>query len=439
MKDSTYIISIPEIEYQILFILPIPEFIKLLFVNKYYYHIVTDSEIYRYLKKFIIKKCNGKSLKNMYRIALDMKETMVIEYLYEKHEIYDITTIFIDASLNGNLKIARWALNRMIDNNTHFDFRDIDENYWKLIYAFIGACRNNCIDIAMWLYNIFSQDIYDDCVMYIEDIFCFVCGRGFFEMARWIYEEFKNKIDIQAMNSLAFVNACRNGHLEIAKWLFKICKINKREIDIHLLNTKKNLLTKISKRGKCRVFKWLLEIATNETDKMLDFHYGNEKAFRKACMADKMKMAKLLYNHSLEMNSPIDIHAKDEYSFRRACANGNYDMAKWLYELGIQNNSPINISAKNNQAFIKACISGNLRLVKWIYNVYETTASKINLGELNNKILIHPWKSGNIEVVEWLYFMMKKTVNSKSLYDNIGYLTLRIYKKNMPGIYENCW
>ena len=87
-------------------------------------------------------------------------------------------------------------------------------------------------------------------------------------------------------NECAFRSACKNGHLEVAKWLLSI------KTDINIL-------------------------------------IQNEYAFQFACQEGHLEVAKWL----LSVKPDIDISANEEYAFKFACEKGNVNIAQWLSTL----------------------------------------------------------------------------------------------------------
>ena len=55
----------------------------------------------------------------------------------------------------------------------------------------------------------------------INDIFIWSCVNGHLEVAKWIYS--LDKVDIHANDDDAFRYSCEHGHLEVVEWLESIC------------------------------------------------------------------------------------------------------------------------------------------------------------------------------------------------------------------------
>ena len=84
---------------------------------------------------------------------------------------------------------------------------------------------------------------------------------------------------------LAFVDACANGHLEVAQWLVDVG-------GMHPYSVMQDAFTRACANGQLAVAKWLVG---------LDI---------------------------------VDIDEEDDYPFRLACANGQAEVAQWLHSLG---------------------------------------------------------------------------------------------------------
>ena len=100
------------------------------------------------------------------------------------------------------------------------------------------------------------------------------------------YEQYKLHINISADDEEAFIDACENGNLDVAQWLYQI----KPTIDISV---------------------------------------DQEAAFCYACQNGHLDVAQWLY----QIKPTIDISAKKKEAFRKACENGHLDVAQWLQTL----------------------------------------------------------------------------------------------------------
>ena len=62
------------------------------------------------------------------------------------------------------------------------------------------------------------------------------CRNGHINIAQWLYElSIKNNqpINIHVNNEEAFRLSCTNGHINVAQWLYELSIQNNQPIDIH--------------------------------------------------------------------------------------------------------------------------------------------------------------------------------------------------------------
>ena len=85
-----------------------------------------------------------------------------------------------------------------------------------------------------------------------------------------------NEIDYE----YAFIDACKNGHTDVAKWLLSI----KSDIDTSTSNYAFRLTCS---NGHIDVAKWLLSIKSD-----IDISANDDKAFTDACLNDHINIAK---------------------------------------------------------------------------------------------------------------------------------------------------
>ena len=124
---------------------------------------------------------------------------------------------------------------------------DMKEYPFVYVNAFMAGCEHGHLEVAKWFF------VKMDCKM--DVIFNWVCQHGYLEVAQWLFElkmnggggvqkprfldlkksfekwllEIKLKLKPEPKNSecfwfeYAFLEACHNGHLEIAEWLQSLC------------------------------------------------------------------------------------------------------------------------------------------------------------------------------------------------------------------------
>jgi len=93
---------------------------------------------------------------------------------------------------------------------------------------FILACQYNHLLVAKYLQSKYSLNTYSD----NKYAFKYACRNGHLEVVKWLYysgielnSPYPPKIgDIRVNNEYEFKYACRNGHLEVAEWLYHLGK-----------------------------------------------------------------------------------------------------------------------------------------------------------------------------------------------------------------------
>jgi hypothetical protein len=90
--------------------------------------------------------------------------------------------------------------------------------------------------------------------------FIYACGSNF-DLAQWIYS--LGDVNIHAQNDYAFRNACCEGHIEIAHWLYYDIGQGKK---INIQVCCNSILQSTIKNGHIEVAQWLYSIVE-------DFHH----------------------------------------------------------------------------------------------------------------------------------------------------------------------
>lgn len=170
-------------------------------------------------------------------------------------------------------------------------------------------------------------------------IFWMACD-GFLFIVKYLLKKYPDKINVHYKREQAFKCACRQGHLEIAKYLY--------------------------------------EYTSDGVKNKINIHIDNEFSFRWACYNGHLAIVKWLYD--LEPMNKIDVHTNEETAFKWACEDGHLNVAKWLYQLNLTNK--VDIRVNNDEIFKRSCLHGRLEVVKWL----TTLCSDYHYEIINDEI-----------------------------------------------------
>ena len=115
----------------------------------------------------------------------------------------------------------------------------------------------------------------------VNAAFLAACGDGHLDLAKWLYNDVGG-VNVHADNDDAFVDACGNGHLDVAKWLYN---------DVGGVNVQ-----------------------------------GYHDAFQSACKGGHLAVARWLHDDLCG----VDVHADLHRALRYACAYEHPALALWL-------------------------------------------------------------------------------------------------------------
>lgn len=120
----------------------------------------------------------------------------------------------------------------------------------------------------------------------LNQIFITSCDHGYLHAAKYIYDNYHEKINIHVSSEYLFRWSCRDGRIETVKFLLSL-------------------------------------------DNKMDIHADNDCAFVWSCEKGHLQIAKLIY--SLDPN--IDIHVRNNYAFEWSLKNNHYGVHDWLKSL----------------------------------------------------------------------------------------------------------
>jgi len=131
--------------------------------------------------------------------------------------------------------------------------------------------------------------------------------------------------------------------------------IDKDNIILYYLvnNTNKEKFGWVCKEGHLEVAQWLYTLGD------VNIYSNDEYPFRTACFYGHLEVAQWLYTLG-----DVNIHLHNECAFRWACQNGHLEVAQWLYSLG-----DVDINIDNGFAFGWACFYGHLEVAQWLWSL----------------------------------------------------------------------
>lgn len=115
-----------------------------------------------------------------------------------------------------------------------------------------------------------------------------------------------------------FIYTCKNGYLEVAKWILFLKPITYNYIDYN------HLFQSVCYNGHIEILKWLLLLNPN-----IKISANGEMAFYKSCQKGHLHIVEWL----LSIRPDIDISFENDRAFKIACQNGHIGIATWFSTL----------------------------------------------------------------------------------------------------------
>lgn len=211
-------------------------------------------------------KIDSMTKRAIFDIACKNNYLEMVKWIYSIDKYYYIDyELFKYICVNGNVKVAKWALESNIIKPTYFT------------YIFRHLYKNEHIDIFDMLCSTIGIDNDD-----LTYSFLMACKHGqnkFVNIALTTYKKYCYEYSFYDSSIIA----CRNGHLEILKLLFSLNKSN--------IEHNNMLLETGIQYQKTDILYWLIStLKDNEFD--LDFY--KDKIFNIAYEKDKLHVIKFL-------------------------------------------------------------------------------------------------------------------------------------------------
>lgn len=192
------------------------------------------------------------------------------------------------------------------------------------------------------------------------------CRNGHLEVVKWIYS-LGNITNIKS----AMYEACAGGHIEIAKWLHSIGILYQFCETDYVFGGIYNRRIINGARNHIEILEWLHGLGVD---------FSNDSIFLSSCIQGNIDIAKWLVSIGADIDRSFYgygciIVGRDQFHkwlqniddiykmtpFTESCAHGRFELAKWLHEIGANTN--------NRVALMAACYS-NFEIAKWLIELH---------------------------------------------------------------------
>lgn len=372
-------------------------------INKYYYHLIMTDGKFKHWITFLEKYGNYRNIEKLFLRACIFGKKTICRYLFEK---ICQNSIYWSNNAPPNMFLLR---RKFLREKKFFT--------WKFILLprlMETTCENGHLKILKWLskFTTLKSNISeesepienmgqiiiktysgDDCKVYYEKkhpIFmnknCFElgCKNGHLNVVKWLHKNctFSYK-DIGTIFKLV----CNNNHIETAKWLFEHYDCFSAHCDSIFMNS---IFMNSCYHGRIKISQWLFDLVQQKNLAPINIHYNNEFLFRNCCRHGRYEIIVWLLNFS------INIHAHNNEAFRLCCEYGHLNVAILLFKYALNILSPINVNACHNYALRKCCENGHVQIMDWLVQY------SINIHDCQDYAFRLACKNGHVGVVRRL-------------------------------------
>lgn len=253
----------------------------------------------------------------------------------------------------------------------------------KKYMAFCYLCGKGKLEMAKWLLNYYREinmKIFDDTISkydyynFMYRILEIVCYNEYTDVAEWLlsmnpkeYTCFTDHPTINSNNNSIFILLCRNGKINMIRWLFS--KYNPQDFirDRQIIGACNTCFIESLINGQLEVAKLLLSVESYENLVIIDpnyrISYNNTTTFFKVSRNSRRDY-NLLNNILLTL-----------------CSNGNTEEAKLLVSLDnelTKGSCSLNIHSFNNEIIYRTFLNCEIETVKWMLTLDTLDSFKIN-------------------------------------------------------------
>jgi hypothetical protein len=232
---------------------------------------------------------------------------------------------FKSAIQNGHLDIAQWLYSLGVESIESIESKDI-----QILFKYSCGFWILNFEMSQWLYSIFNPigklDFRTFDIKYIDDLFRFSSTDKSSKTIKWLYELAQTSRSYKINLKKCLNEAVYKGNLEIIQWLNNLddiqadYKIEEKEITTQIY---KESFINSCREGHLEVAQWIFSKNTFEEMVIQD-------AFKSTCFTGNLEVAQWLYE-LLENPSFLDEIDRDEI-IKFNVKFGNFKFIKWIHK-----------------------------------------------------------------------------------------------------------